>query len=136
LLFMPAINRQLLDQRRRARGLTQAQLGAACGVSESTVKKLIGGYREPGIRLIHRLATELGCAYGDLIDLGATRSRLQRLRLAAGLRQEDLAARVRISTAHLINLEAGRRNPSPRVRSELAAALGCQPDDITNGAAA
>jgi transcriptional regulator with XRE-family HTH domain len=131
LLFMPAINRQLLEQQRQARSLTQAQLGAACGVSESTVKKLAGGYRQPGIGLIHRLARELGCTYSDLIDLSQSRSPLQRMRLAAGLRQDDLAVRVGISTAHLINIEAGRRNPSARLRDDLASVLGCEPGDIT-----
>lgn len=46
-------------------------------------------------------------------------------RLAAGLRQEDLAALVGCSQPYLSLLERGKRRPSDDLLSRIAAAVDC-----------
>ena len=53
-----------------------------------------------------------------------------RTRGAAGLRQQDLAARVGISRQSLSTLEAGRSVPSAALALRLAQALGCRVEDL------
>lgn len=55
---------------------------------------------------------------------------LGRRRAAAGLRQQQLAARVGISRQSLSVLEAGRSVPSAAVALRLAGALGCKVEDL------
>lgn len=59
-------------------------------------------------------------------------------RSAAGVRQEDLAARVGLSRQSLSGIEAGRRVPSTAVALRLAQELGCKVEDLfwTTGASA
>ncbi|HEY8285367.1 MAG TPA: AAA family ATPase [Chloroflexota bacterium] len=57
---------------------------------------------------------------------------LKNFRLAAGLTQEELAARARVSTRGLQDLERGmRRRPRRATLELLAEALGLSPDDTT-----
>jgi molybdate-binding protein/DNA-binding XRE family transcriptional regulator len=53
-----------------------------------------------------------------------------RQRAAAGLRQQELAARVGISRQSLSQLEAGRSVPSTEIALRLARALGCRVEDL------
>jgi molybdate-binding protein/DNA-binding XRE family transcriptional regulator len=55
---------------------------------------------------------------------------LGRRRAAAGLRQQDLAARAGISRQSLSVLEAGRSVPSAAVALRLARALGCKVEEL------
>ena len=49
---------------------------------------------------------------------------LRRRRLAAGLSQEDLAARTEISTRHISFLETGKRQPTLTIMLALSDGLG------------
>ncbi|WP_338021833.1 helix-turn-helix transcriptional regulator [Aquabacter cavernae] len=49
---------------------------------------------------------------------------VRRLRLAAGLSQEDVAARMGVDRAYISSLEAGRRNPTVVTVWHAAEALG------------
>ena len=51
-------------------------------------------------------------------------SRIREIREDQGLRQTELAARVRTSQSTISQIEAGDRNPSYRMLVKLAAALG------------
>lgn len=51
-------------------------------------------------------------------------SRIREIRRDQGLRQTELAARVRTSQSTISQIEAGDRNPSYRMLVKLAAALG------------
>jgi putative transcriptional regulator len=51
-------------------------------------------------------------------------NRVKELRGAAGLRQEDLAALVRVSRQTIISIESGRYNPSLELAWRLSRALG------------
>lgn len=55
---------QIADQvaeRRRDRGLSQAELAELCGTTQSAIARLEGGGRPPRIDTLLRLATALDC---------------------------------------------------------------------------
>src|SRR5262245_774107 len=53
-----------------------------------------------------------------------------RRRTAAGINQQELAARIGISRQSLSVLEAGRSVPSTAIALRLARALGCRVEDL------
>ncbi|WP_066373911.1 helix-turn-helix domain-containing protein [Herbidospora mongoliensis] len=55
---------------------------------------------------------------------------LKRRRVLAGLDQEEMAKRARISWPYLSLLESGKRSPSVKVLHRLAAALDCPVEDL------
>ena len=56
---------------------------------------------------------------------------LRQFRLAAGITQEELAARLGYATANYIScLEIGTRKPSVELLFKIAAALGVKPSQI------
>lgn len=52
---------------RKEKGLTQKQLGAKCGMAESTLRQYEIGYRNPKIITLRRIADGLGVTLGELI---------------------------------------------------------------------
>ncbi|WP_449135617.1 helix-turn-helix domain-containing protein [Senegalimassilia anaerobia] len=56
--FMPSYSRKIKDLREK-RGLTQKQLGAACGISESAMRSYELGARKPKKEALERIAMEL-----------------------------------------------------------------------------
>jgi putative transcriptional regulator len=57
-------------------------------------------------------------------------NRVRELRTAAGLRQEDLARRVRVSRQTIISIESGRYNPSLELAWKLSRALGAPIEEL------
>jgi len=57
---------------------------------------------------------------------------LKRYRLAAGLSQEELAARSGLDRTYISGLERFRRNPTVIVLHELASVLSVDPRDLLN----
>lgn len=60
----------------------------------------------------------------------AVDNRVRELRMAAGLRQEDLARTVAVSRQTIISIETGRYNPSLELAWRLARALGVGIEDL------
>lgn len=56
--------------------------------------------------------------------------RLQALRVARGLRQEDVAARAGVSRATILRAESPDASPRLGVLQRLAAALGMEPAEL------
>jgi ribosome-binding protein aMBF1 (putative translation factor) len=52
---------QAVAERRRARGLSQAELAELCGTTQSSIARLEGGGRPPRIDTLLRLANALDC---------------------------------------------------------------------------
>jgi ribosome-binding protein aMBF1 (putative translation factor) len=52
---------QAVAERRRARGLSQAELAELCGTTQSAIARLEGGGRPPRIDTLLRLANALDC---------------------------------------------------------------------------
>lgn len=57
---------------------------------------------------------------------------IRRLRTAAGLTQESLAAKTGLSSVYISGIERGGRNPSAVVMAELAQALGVDVRELLN----
>lgn len=57
-------------------------------------------------------------------------SNVRRIRIAAGLTQEQLADTSGFTQSYISGLEAGRRNPTVVSLFELSQALGCEPVDL------
>ena len=55
---------------------------------------------------------------------------VRQLRTEAGLRQEDLAARVSVSRQTIISIENGRYNPSLELAWKLSRALGVRIEEL------
>ena len=55
---------------------------------------------------------------------------LRRLRAAAGLSQEELAARTGLDRSYISGIEGGRRNPTVIVLNEIAVQLGIDARDL------
>ena len=52
---------EAVAERRRARGLSQAELAELCGTTQSAIARLEGGGRPPRIDTLLRLANALDC---------------------------------------------------------------------------
>lgn len=57
-------------------------------------------------------------------------NRVRELRIAAGLRQEDLAHQVGVSRQTIISVEGGRYNPSLELAWKLAQTLGTSIEEL------
>ena len=54
-------------------------------------------------------------------------------RMAAGMRQKDLAGEAGISASYLALIESGRRVPNPAMQARIAAALGLADEQLSQG---
>lgn len=68
-----------------------------------------------------------------MLDYYQIGQRIRRVRKARGLSQEELAARVNISTPHMSHIETGNTKLSLPVLTELALALEVRVDDLLYG---
>lgn len=57
-------------------------------------------------------------------------SSLKSMRIAAGISQTEIAARLNVKQNTVSNWETGRRNPSPKQLKAMAAAYNCTVDDL------
>jgi len=57
-------------------------------------------------------------------------NRVKELRMAAGMRQEDLARRVAVSRQTIISIETGRYNPSLELAWRLSRVLEVRIEDL------
>ena len=51
-----------------ARGINQRQLSRESGITEATVSRILGGWREPSYSTLHKLKRALGCTWTELMD--------------------------------------------------------------------
>ena len=58
--------KNMIEQRRRERGMTQQQLAAALGVSRQTIISLEGGRYNPSLLLAHAIARLFGARIEDI----------------------------------------------------------------------
>ena len=58
--------KNIIEQRRRERGMTQQQLAAALGVSRQTIISLEGGRYNPSLLLAHAIARLFGTQIEDI----------------------------------------------------------------------
>ena len=58
--------KNMIEQRRRERGMTQQQLAAALGVSRQTIISLEGGRYNPSLLLAHAIAQLFGAQIEEI----------------------------------------------------------------------
>lgn len=58
--------KNIIEQKRKERGMTQQQLAAALGVSRQTIISLESGKYNPSILLAHAIARLFGAQIGDI----------------------------------------------------------------------
>ncbi len=59
-----------IERLRKARGMTQAELAAACGVTRQTINAIENGKYDPTLRLAFALADSLGITVDALFTPG------------------------------------------------------------------
>jgi transcriptional regulator with XRE-family HTH domain len=117
---------ELLAQRRKAAGWTQAQLAAQLGAAgRLRVGQWERGLEQPQPRYISRLAAALHLDAVELLAVDVENPPLQALRLAAGLTLAEIAAASGMSYSTYYRLENGlvRANPHPETTKALAHTL-------------
>jgi len=75
-------------------------------------------------------------AENDVTESAITGARIRERRIAAGIRQAELAERAGISASYLNLIEHNRRRIGGRILLRIAAVLGVEPTLLTRGAAA
>ena len=134
---MPEIQRHVLRQKVKQAGLSHRQLALATTASKEHVQNVLAGRRNPSVELTSRLARAVGCDVADLLTVPAAGevSPVRLRRQAAGIKPTVLARTVGITYTHLNAIELGRKRPSARVLADLATALGCPAETLTQDAA-
>lgn len=128
----------LRDYRRRA-GLSQEDLGDACGMSNRAISDLERGVSRPRGGTLRRLGEVLGLSAEELAGLAEVLGRLgaredsgfgallRAYRLASNLSQDELAANALVSARAISDLEReGSRVPRRQTVVLLADALGLE----------
>jgi transcriptional regulator with XRE-family HTH domain len=109
---------------RLAADLTQAQLAARLGTTQSVVSAWERGDRRPDVHQLVRLAAALGV--NDILSLflPGTRHTLEVLRIRAGLTQAKLAGRLGMSPKEWRAIEQGHQPVPVEDAGIIATALG------------
>jgi transcriptional regulator with XRE-family HTH domain len=123
--------RRLRDARRAAR-LTQRQLGERLGVGETGVANWETGQRVPRTDRLGELARILGVRPADFTSVeGERAASLLRLRVSAGLLQEQVAAQAGLTRTKYSALERGEiASLSDRDAVALAGAMHVHADEV------
>jgi transcriptional regulator with XRE-family HTH domain len=108
-----------LGELRRDLGWTQRAFAAAVGIGSTTANRWEHGRVRVPESQVHRIAEVLGVEPADLIeravapmpDRAGSQPALARMRLAAGMTQQEAAHHVGISVRTLRRFEHGRRRP-------------------------
>lgn len=141
------MDRDALKRYREQKGLTQRELADRAGVSASYVNEIENGRKRPSLRVLNRIAAELGVPAGVLVGrLGQVSGRsegenyasdgltmgdkLRLARLERGLTLTQLASETGLSPSHLSDIERGHAIPAVETLSAIAAALRVRMSDL------
>ena len=124
----------LLRQKRNEAEMTQGALARASGVSVQSIKAYETGVRQPQAHTALKLAKALNVALPALVEEHADLPPgLMQLRLAAGLTQEQVAARAGVGRAWYGRFESGAAPfVRPEVIGELAKVYGVDAQQVLN----
>jgi transcriptional regulator with XRE-family HTH domain len=143
---------RLVQRLRKARGLSEGELAARCGLDGQHIHSLENRTSNPRWRTLQLLAAGLGADFVVFADpdlklptgapqssavsgnchpararahpVGTFADKLRQLREARGLSPGELAQRAVLTRQALYGLEAGKHDPNWRTVQLLAAALG------------
>lgn len=110
---------------RKAKGLTQAELGKRAGMKDSAIRKYESGGREPKIETLRRIANGLGVDWKDILEddelpkkMGTENGigeRIRALRACEDITQVDFGKRIGVKGNTITNYEKGLRTPSDAI---------------------
>ncbi|MGV9315204.1 helix-turn-helix domain-containing protein [Streptomyces sp. NPDC003691] len=123
------LRRERLRELRRALNLTQAQIANAMGCARSTVSTWETAGTMPRPAVLRHLAEFLGTTVNDL-TVQETPASLRALRVAAGMRQADIARMLGVGTPTYSDVETGRQGIPARWIPALTLAFGVLPDAL------
>ncbi|MFH9355154.1 helix-turn-helix transcriptional regulator [Kitasatospora sp. NPDC017646] len=123
------IRRGRLRELRTQRGMTQAQVARLIGCSRSTVSTWETTGNSPRPSRLRRLADVLGVPVQEIADFGLLPS-LREMRVSAGLRQADIARRLRVQKSTYCDVETGRQRVPLRWFPVLSAELRVPAADL------
>ena len=127
----PGFDGQRLRGARRAARLTQRQLAERLGIGETGVANWETGQRVPRTDRLGELARILRVKPSDLTSTEEEPVSLVQLRVAAGLLQEQVASRARLTRTKYSALERGEIGSlSERDCAALARALKVHPSEV------
>ncbi len=125
---MPTSGGERIRELRLGLRLSQRDLGVLLGVSRETIATWELGQAVPEVRHQRSLARRFGV---EVESFGYERHRLvagegdlRQRRVAAGLSQADLAAKLGLTKAAISQWECGRTSPSPAQAKALRRLLG------------
>ncbi|MFF2548367.1 helix-turn-helix transcriptional regulator [Kitasatospora sp. NPDC058063] len=107
------IRRGRLRELRMQHGMTQSQIAELLNCSRSTVSTWETTGRPPRPFRLRKLADLLGVSVREIVEFGILPT-LREMRIAAGMRQADIARRLRVQTSTYCDVETGRQNVPPR----------------------
>jgi transcriptional regulator with XRE-family HTH domain len=132
---MPAVNVQVIKDRRTSLHLEPETIAERCRLTTSGYINIEAGRALPSVEIAYRLAAQLRLKppqlSPDLIDPAAARTIRERRRVR-GIKVSELAGTLGVSVQHLMNVEAGIRNPGPGMLAGLAKALRCESAELTS----
>src|SRR5689334_676887 len=119
---------------RTARGrahLTLEDLADMSGVSVATLSALERNVSSPSVATIAAIAKALDIHISQLVPVPETRRTLDHLRVYAGLRHDDVAVALRVSTTVVAQIERGRKPVTPERAQQLADLYDVSVDAVT-----
>lgn len=116
--------------RQQAR-LSQRALGVAIGADEMVIASYENGRTTPRVDRLGRLAVALGACPADLLPADHELDSLERLRVAAGLLQAEVAGRAGMTRTKYAAIERGQTATVNRADATLLAGiLGVGMDEV------
>ena len=119
---------------RTARGranLTLEVLADMSGVSVATLSALERNVSQPGVVTIAAIAKALDIHISQLVPVPEARRTLDHLRVYVGLRQDDVAAALGVSTTVVAQMERGRKPVTAERAQQLATLYEVSVDAVT-----
>ncbi|HZB51459.1 MAG TPA: helix-turn-helix transcriptional regulator [Mycobacteriales bacterium] len=111
--------------------LSQRALGAAIGADEMMIASYENGRAVPRVDRLGRLALALGASPADLLPADHELDSLERLRVAAGMLQAEVAGQAGMTRTKYAAIERGQTATISRADAqELARILGVDVDEV------
>lgn len=122
---------------REERGLSQAAFANELGVSQSAVGNWESGSRQPKLDIIEQISDYFGVSVDSLLgrdednaDYINTTTYIKQRRIAAHIKQEDLAQLLNIDRSTVAKWETGQSFPRTEMLPQLADILGCSINEL------
>ncbi|MGW4354627.1 helix-turn-helix transcriptional regulator [Nocardia sp. NPDC004582] len=110
--------------------LTLEDLADMAGVSVATLSALERNVSQPSVATLAAIAKALDIDISQLVPVPESRRMLDHLRVQAGLRQDDVAVALRVSSTVVARMERGRTPVNAERAAQLGALYGVGADVV------